>query len=369
MDKKWIAIIIVFIVALAAVSAYFLISSKKTALSPAATSLEACKSLIYNGENKISIVFFSTQEYAQKYADKMLATSPFSTNRQAFNFYYIDNYQPECELYKDVALLCYSDELIKKAGSCPNDYIIVVQDKDSKIRSSAYMNVISLNSKLSTAVFAHEFGHAFANLADEYVPATPPRNSKNCVSSCSEFADSSSCFQGCSKAELYRSVDAGIMKTLSSNTFGSVNEGLITSRISDQTAQKITAMAVGDIVSCENEQYYLVKGNYTNGKMQIISRTIEQGCIGSNGAGSFNYSLVLQDDTRQYKGEFNAELIFIDDQTAEETAINGGTFNNEGIFLLKIPIVDTAKAIELSTDRETMQVSLENRGAWPCEII
>ena len=365
MDKKLVIIIISLSVLIAAVILSLVLQISKPNLSPQ-RELETCKSLYYNGESGINIVVFSDAKTAKIYADNLLSTSPLSGRKNAFNFYYIDSYKPECELYQGVALLCYSRELIKKASSCPNDYIVVVQEYDAKIRSSAYMNVISLNSRLPKTVFAHEFGHVFANLADEYSPSAIVRGSTNCASDCSKFG--SNCFQGCSKDNYYRSINLGLMRTLNSNTFGEFDEGLIADRISKQ-ANIITAKAISEEISCENDRYYLIEGNYSNGSIKILSKNIEQGCLGSNGVGPFNYTIILEDNSRKFQGEFNAELIFTDAQAEQEESINGEALANGGIFLLKIPVIDNAKSIELSTESSTTEVSLVGKGARPCEII
>ena len=156
----------------------------KTAdIKPNLSSLEKCNSLRYVGENAVNLVFLSTKKQAEDYSSFLLKTPPFDENPMNFNVYQID-YQPKCEIYKDVAILCNSKDVVQKAASCPNDYIIVLHKQPSLIRSSTYQNIMSLNSASSLNVLIHEFGHAFANLADEYVPATIPRGPENCKFSC-----------------------------------------------------------------------------------------------------------------------------------------------------------------------------------------
>ena len=148
-----------------------------------------------------------------------------------FNFYYIDNYQPKCEIYQDKALLCYNKDIVRKAASCPHDFIVVIKEDSRNIRSSAYMNVMSINSKHSLTVLLHEFGHVFVNLAEEYVPAKLPKKAKNCVDECTKFSIKDGCYEGCSKADYFRSINNGIMRTLSSTNFGIFNKKLITDKI------------------------------------------------------------------------------------------------------------------------------------------
>ena len=161
---------------------------KTTNESTEISTLEECKTLEYNGENKIDFVFFAAKEQTRQYADFFLNTYPLSEQKNNFNFYYIDNYSPECDLYKNIAILCDSREIKKKAASCPYDFIVVLKEKSSEIRSSSYVNIMSINSKHQKTVFLHEFGHAFAIFAEEYLAnQKPARGSKNCAKSCSDF--------------------------------------------------------------------------------------------------------------------------------------------------------------------------------------
>ena len=190
-----------------------------------------CERVVYNGnpDEKVNIVFFTKgvgKGKIQDYVDSLFGFEAFSENKELFNFFYIDE-DVECE-YKYSAILCYSGDLIKKSAGCPNDFIVVVSDEKTSVRSSAYMNVISLNVNLPLSVFAHEFGHVFANLADEYVPAKIPRGSENCQKSCEDFeGEGEGCFTGCSEADYTRSSEASIMRTLRSNDYYEFNEKLI----------------------------------------------------------------------------------------------------------------------------------------------
>ena len=342
----------------------------KTELSPTAQALEECHALKYNGDDKINLVLFASKEQAEKYSNYILTISPFSTNKDFFNFYYIDSYTPECEIYKEVALLCYNKELIKKASSCPNDYIVVIKDESAGIRSSSYMNVMSLNSNHLLSVFPHEFGHAFTILAEEYTPADIPRGAKNCVSNCEKFSTSDGCFQGCSKEDYYRSIDNGIMRTLSSNTFGKFDEFLILERIKKKIGVGITGLAIDpDNVDCTKKNYYLIEGTYKTKNIDVIEKTIESGCVGSNGAGFFEYNLILTDNSIAKTDEFNPELIFTDAQEQGNEEISGQIYESDKSFLLKIPAIEKAKTLEIIKDGEKLtEINLQTIGAEFCKI-
>ncbi|MBT3405507.1 hypothetical protein HN832_00610 [archaeon] len=185
-----------------------------------------CEKIITNPNtpNAINIVFITTQNNSalEKYIQTFLETVPFSQNKEKFNFYKIDH-DPECKIIQNTAVYCYSKKLIKESSNCPNDFIVAISDQEPKIRSSAYSNVISINSKHSPTVFIHEFGHVFANLADEYIPAKIPSGATNC----NQEPIYETSFKGCSTTKHFRPSIASIMKTLQSTSYDLFNENLI----------------------------------------------------------------------------------------------------------------------------------------------
>lgn len=190
-----------------------------------------CKNILINGdaENKIDVVLFFDgvdEKEAGDYINYLLDVSPFSENKEKFNFYSV-NMAPSCEITNGI-LICYSREIIRASSLCPNEYVIVLSKQSSGTRSSAYMNLISVNIANKKTVVAHEFGHIFANLADEYVPSSIPRGSDNCVSSCDKFSgETDGCYGGCSKNDMFRSIEAGLMRTLGTNNYGKFDKAIV----------------------------------------------------------------------------------------------------------------------------------------------
>lgn len=345
---------------------YFLIGNVYSSPSGA---LSECKVVEQNSDGGINLVFFADKASSKKYFDALMGFEPFGSYRKSFNAYYVEGYEAECELYKGVALLCYSRELIKRAGSCPNDIIIAVKDMESSVRSSAYMNVVSLNSRLPLSVFAHEFGHAFANLADEYVPAKLTRKSKNCAKSCSDFGESKDgCFNGCSETGYFRSIEDGVMRTLRSGKFGVFNDKLILDNV--KVKGSISGSAIQEIRDCSKEKYYLVEGVYSGDNISINTQRIEVGCVGSNGAGAFDYEFIKEDGSIAGGNNFNPELIFTD-MTDESDLLNGGGVESDKPFILKVPVVEGVKELSINREGELLtKFALydEREGARPCRI-
>jgi hypothetical protein len=361
----WFGVGLVIIVVVIGAGFYFLGGVQE---SPN-IGLEDCKSYSYNGEGKTSLVFFAQENEVKKYMDSLYGFEPFSSNKDVFNVFYIDDYEPECELYKDVAVLCYNRALIKKAGSCPNDIIVVIKEMGLSVRSAAYMNVVSLNSKLPVSVFAHELVHALANLADEYVPAKLPRSAKNCVRDCNEFDVKDGCYGGCSESDYFRSVDNGLMKTLRSDHYGVFNEKLILKELGI-AGGSITGGAINEFGECVDEKYYLVEGVYNGDQVDISKQRLEIGCVGGNGAGAFEFKILDSSGDVVSGEDFNPELIFTDGVAGEDILV-GGAIESDKPFILKVPIVEGGEELDIRKDGVSLNVvSLgdERGGSRPCRI-
>ena len=187
-----------------------------------------CKGLIVNpGDKKINIVYLTDnvdEKEIKNFTDFFLKTKHFLLNKEKFNFYYAG--KTNCSITDDY-VICYSGETIRQSSICPNNYIIVLTSQSSEIRSSAYINLISINVNSPYEILIHEFGHSFANLADEYVPSNIPRGSQNCNKKCPVYGNIQECFLGCSKEDYYRSVDNSVMRSLDTDNFGELNNLLI----------------------------------------------------------------------------------------------------------------------------------------------
>ena len=81
----------------------------------------------------------------------------------------------------------------------------------------------------------HEFGHVFANLADEYVPSNIPWGAQNCANECGKFGKfgSTGCYLGCSEDDFYRSSENSVMRTLRTDEYGDVNTQIINKNLKE----------------------------------------------------------------------------------------------------------------------------------------
>jgi hypothetical protein len=327
------------------------------------TETISCSPLEFSNDKSVNILLFADQNTAKIFSDSLFSVSPFKENKQSFNTYYTDE-PVNCTLLNNIAVYCYSRSLLAKASSCPSDYIVVLKDEDKKIRSSAYMNVISLNKNSASTVLAHEFGHAFAKLADEYVPAKLPRSQENCVKDCKDFDNIGGCFQGCSESSYYRSTDQGLMKTLISKSYGPFDEEIIKKDITP-ISRSITGNAVSEPVVCSKQFYYLLEGKYSAANLEINDKALQKGCASGNGKGDFDYSLTSSDGKKIISGNFDAETIYLDAQIND--ILSGGTQSNTGSFFLRVPYKTDEQNLNIKYDNKELNVNLKNEGNRPCQ--
>ena len=199
-----------------------------------------------NPDEKIDIVFlgfgyknktFFAQDVEGYIANSLFNVEPFSNNKDKFNIWMIDKGQPDCSITDYI--FCDSLSVNKLVSNCPNDYTFILVDKKllkTSVRSSALSNMVKINTRDNPLVLVHEFGHAFANLADEYTDDYyeswfdakdyPNCDYKKCVSWYS--INGTNCIRGCSTNEFYRSIDVSIMRNYDkSNQYGVLNEKVI----------------------------------------------------------------------------------------------------------------------------------------------
>ncbi len=146
-------------------------------------------------------------------------TSPFE---DAFSFYLFQHIENNFDCSKKDAIICDYMKITEVARYCPHDYIVVLSNEnDEFLRSTAYMNIAVVNSIDDPGVLLHELGHIISNLADEYVTDLPEteknlKKSPNCDNSeCSKWLNEfigTGCFPGCTNSDFYRSSENSVMR-------------------------------------------------------------------------------------------------------------------------------------------------------------
>lgn len=219
-----------------------------------------CISLIKNGNSneKVDLVFLNNNyEDSKKFTNDVIKSvdvlknlKPFKKNFNKFNVF-IATKKVKCDLVGYIK--CNNYEIKEAASSCPNDYIFVLSNRKKytnlwmPIRSSSIGNIAKINTADDPLVVAHEFGHSFADLWDEYVEDSyyskiisykdyyklPNCDESGCPKWKNENGtkkENTSCFKGCSISSFYRGTDNSIMNNFRKSggkKYGPINEKII----------------------------------------------------------------------------------------------------------------------------------------------
>lgn len=233
--------------------------------------------------DSINIVFLGTayddvqefREDTEKFMTSFLNVAPHNSYRNRFNFFRIEAFGDFGCSYDD-AVICNPQLVQQEAIRCPGQDVNVVltnrgktEDFFSHLRSSAWLNLASINSADDPLVFVHEMGHIGYNFADEYVYGGDITwDAPNCdpeKDSCPMFSevDNSECIVGCVNKEYSRSVYYGIMSNYwKSPKFGSYDEWWIENYLIENTKSGGEPDFGGD-PSDGPKDVYVVKGECT----------------------------------------------------------------------------------------------------------
>jgi len=214
-------------------------------------NMPTCTTLVNNGSSadKLDIVFIADQYTAaempnfvkkvQSAYTHLLGLKPFDTQNTKINIHRVDSpVNMGCADWGTAQPNCSATNISTIAKLCPSDRVIVVAD--GTYRSFAYFGGyanVAANGSNFEGVVAHEFGHSFGLLHDEYTDSSVPdpgtgsvNLSVNCDTSsvCAKWSTTTGagCFIGCDyRNTYYRSISNGKMKdsSISVTDYGVVN--------------------------------------------------------------------------------------------------------------------------------------------------
>jgi gamma-glutamylcyclotransferase (GGCT)/AIG2-like uncharacterized protein YtfP len=167
------------------------------------------------------------------------------------------------------------------------------------------------------------------------------------------------------------------MRTLSSNNYGTFNTNLITNLIKEKSPSTITGKTINENPNCESQSYYLIEAMYNQNQINLIDTSLETGCLGNNGAGSFEYQIKTSQGKTLTENNFNPELIFT--EAPGENEIQGEVYTSDKPFLLKIPAIKNAETLTISENEQELaiisedgnelaNIRLNNIGNTPCKL-
>lgn len=355
MPRSWVLVIVGIAVFFLTATLFLLIKSGLAA-TPAQSPL-ACNEMLIQGESskQTNLLFVGDAQQAQEYSDYLFAHEPFASHKESFNVYRIDKVSL-CERYKGIALFCYSRELLAQTAVCPHDYILALEEAPATVRSSAYMGVASVNTRLPKTVLLHEVGHLFG-LDEEYEAGyNPGSDSPNCKSSCTEFGQDT-CYQECSDGSHSRSIDEGVMRTLSptdtTNPYGTFNHNYLAQKIA-QPKTTVTGFATKFTEECADQSHLIIE--VTPGdSWQAHVVDIGSGCAISQ-EGSYKYALEDESGTVVTTGSFDEPELFTDGNEDEDSGFEGEVYDDEPFFIA-VPSDTGATTFTITDDEGNEQTS------------
>lgn len=334
---------------------------QNSALAPVENSQDICKQIEYNGDDRIDLLFISSEADARHYTDYLFTVEPFKSYRESFNVRFLEA-EAQCEYYKDIAILCYNNQVLNLAKKCEHDYVIVIKEDTRNIRSSAYGKIISLNKVHQDSVLIHELGHALGNLAEEYNGAKIPSGSKNCVSSCNQFnGEIDSCEQECSTSTHYRSIPSGVMRTLATDNYGIYNIDLITQLLEKNKPRDsvITGNQIQEENNCNIQAQEVEVYQSETGLEVRTDNVLENICIPDKGLSG---SLCVD-------GICNINLFFTDAQELNEETLHGETFTPENPLKVYVKKNIENPLVDIIFDNQVIKtINTAEAGVTACTI-
>jgi hypothetical protein len=235
-----------------------------------------------NYEDSINIIFLGTEyedieEFrldSERFMENFLSVVPHSEYKDRFNFFRIEDFENYGCKYED-AVICNPQTVQRAATKCPGQDMNIVLVSRNKVdnffkhlRSSAWLNLVSLNSADDPLVLSHEAAHVLYDFADEYVyGGAITWDAPNCDSekeTCPKFSvvEGSECLVGCVNEGNSRPAEYDIMSNYwKSDRYELYNEWWIGEYLEEHTAEsKSNFETDGDPVESPRD-VYIVEGD------------------------------------------------------------------------------------------------------------
>jgi hypothetical protein len=289
---------------------------------------------------------------------------PFKSNFRELSFSFVEPLEDlECQVgCKGIeTMVCCNDaKVAQTASQCHYDGLIVLIDNPSTCGTASFYTKLCAKSDSAGLIFAHEIGHAFGGLADEYTYAdyfdySIPENfileMPNCdVEGCPKWANTTSdCFEGCTSPNLYRSSRNSIMRYISSGAFNEVSRQNLRDEIQRRTQAESQ-------MHQENPQWksYYVNLDYSDGEVKLSPTTIrpvKPGLLSVSGS----LTAVLKDENSAVLYETKIPLPLIEFPALEIS--EKPIINTQVSLPITLPFVPNAKKLEISDNEKVLAVT------------
>jgi hypothetical protein len=286
---------------------------------------------------------------------------PFKSNFDDFSFSFIEPLEDlECEVGCrgiETMVCCNDAKVVETASQCHYDNIIVLINSDTGCGTASFYTKLCAKSEKAGLILAHELGHAFGNLADEYtysdyfdynIPEDVILEMPNCdVAGCPKWAGATSeCYEGCTSPDLYRPSPNSIMRYVSFGAFNEVSQTALENQIERRTQTESQ-------LHQENPQWksYYVNLDYNDGEVSLSPATIKPTKAGVLSVdGYFTANILDRNNNILYSSEIPLPLIEFPALEISEKPI----VNTRITLPVVLPFNPNAKALEISRGDEVL---------------
>lgn len=351
---------------------YFIIDSNQKKLASFTIHEPGCEPLIGSpSTDKINFIvlpsgYTDMEDFKQDVNDIVLGRDsiygiePFKSDFSKFAFSFS---QPSQDLKCEVGcrgvpnMICCDDLAVSnEASQCHYDGIIVLENSEVNCGTSSFYSRVCAKSENANLILAHELGHSFGGLADEYIysenfasyniPESYVLTFPNCdEAGCPKWADkTSSCYAGCTSPNLYRSSENSIMRAY---LFGQFN--LVSADHLEQTIQE--HLTKESEIKSSNFKSYSLNMNYVDGEVKLSPVSlmpVRAGVLSTNGF----FTATIKDKNQQILFESKIPLPILEQPAME---ISDTPFVNEQLNLpIVLPYLPTAETLEISDEEKIL---------------
>ncbi len=236
-----------------------LIKAIKEVVSP-----KKCNQLVYNGDpnNKLDVVFLGNKftnledlaNTVKLHYENLFSFEPLKTawKDKKINIHMInESLDLYCKYGVPISgnlspqphwVSCDNEKILLTISNCPNDASMVVLNNESYGGTAWGSYAVVYKNGYATNTVAHEFGHVFGKLNDEYsyginasTKWTPQGVNCDADRACSKWSriPSANCFEGCSYDNWFRPLLNETLMYDAKGNFGPVNEAELKRRLSN----------------------------------------------------------------------------------------------------------------------------------------
>jgi hypothetical protein len=255
-------------------------------------------------------------------------------------------------------MVCCNDvKVTNTASQCHYDNLIILINSNSGCGTASFYTKLCSKSARAGQVMAHELGHAFGNLADEYtysdyfdytIPEDLILEMPNCdVEGCPKWSSQTSeCYEGCTSPNLYRSSQNSIMRYVSFGAFNEISKVALEKEIERRT-QTETRMHQ------QNPQWrsYYVNLDYSGGEVKlspVTIRPVKPGLLSAEGY--FTANIKDENNNILYSSKLPLPLIEYPALEISEKPI----INSHITLPVTLPFNPSAKTLEISHNNQVL---------------